>query len=207
MNIRVRSCLQKIGAGLLCVGGIFIFIVSSIGNIQVIKELWVSFSKEFPTFSSALFPIYTRHWVIGLAIAIVGGLLYFAVPNEQPEVTRAEPATGKPQISLIGWGPPKEAAFPATMLRGFYLLNHGTTALEITVEQFKIGSYSAYGETLPEIAAEKEGFAPILIERKGPFFKHALDQTLEHEVDAKINRSELAYLQALKIPVSVVSEF
>ena len=109
----------------------------------------------------------------------------------------------KPRISLSGWGPPKDATFPATMKRGFYLVNHGDTALEITVETFKVGTQSAYGETLSEIGAEKEGFTEILVDRKGPLFKYALDQTLDKEVDVLINSSELAYLQPLKIPVSV----
>ncbi len=168
------------------------------------RDIWILLSKHFPVVSSMIAPFHAHPWIAGLIVVLIGIVLYFAPVGQGPKTIKSETAARKPQVSMAGWGAPKEASYPVSMLRGFYLFNHGETALEITVERFSLGSHFAYGETLAEIAAEKEGFSPILIEGKGPFFKHALDRTLEQEVDNRINKAELAYLQPLRIPVSVV---
>jgi len=67
----------------------------------------------------------------------------------------------RPRITFDRWG---QQAGPNGVLRqeaGFYLTNHGETALEITLESFTLGPDKWEGEQLSSIESKQKGFMKV----------------------------------------------
>jgi hypothetical protein len=179
----------KKGIGLMT-GGILSF---SIGVIEHFRD------------ASIAAPIF---FIIGVGAMLAGSYFAWAEAKQKLDSANAKilelvrPAD-RPQISFARWGQVETEPDAPIFRYGFYLNNHGGVALQVFIDNFKIGDLSVTSDPLPEINARGGRFIPIWLEEKGPLTKYNIKEVLQTFWEKCLKEHKVTWGQPVEIPVSV----
>ena len=72
MSISLKSRLQKLAVLVMVAGGVFLLIINIIGNVEVMRDIWILLSKHFPVVSSMIAPFHAHPWIaVGLIVVLI----------------------------------------------------------------------------------------------------------------------------------------
>jgi hypothetical protein len=149
------------------------------------------------------------YWAVAMLAVFPACFKAWEEQYQRAEKASAEAASlrwpeDRPKIAIVRWGQVLGEDAARSIQNGFYLLNHGGAALEVTVESFPVLDAHTKSITIPQIGPNKEGFAAIWIENQDNIAKWGLDVALGIEARNKINSKQMLRDEALAVPVSVV---
>ena len=173
-------------------------------------------------------PSHWQTWLVGLLLLVMLSIIegsyrhHTATSKKSASVlndltARVEKLTwpdDRPKLAIFMWGARQANFLPIHSLNdksllaeyGFYLVNDGGTALDITVEPFTVTeNLRAIGKSLARLEYRNQGFVPVFIENEVPLSKWALDVALEQAwYQRNATLEGILKDEPLTIPVSVV---